>query len=71
MDRDAAAARPDPRHPATNATDAHDAPPMPTLPVRGLVFTLFRHGHGLTREESRRRLRESLRPGTDWPPQAA
>jgi hypothetical protein len=57
--------------PATAAKPRHVTPASSTASVRGLAYTLFRHGHGLSHEESLRRMRASLPMGPDWPPKAA
>jgi len=42
-----------------------------TAPAKGLVYTLLRHGQGLSHEESARRLGEALRTAQEGPTQAA
>jgi len=43
----------------------------PSAPAKGLVYTLLRHGQGLSHEESALRLGEALRSTPDGPTQAA
>ena len=43
----------------------------PAYSAKGLKYTLLRHGHGLSHEDSVRRLDESLRRETAEPFQAA
>jgi len=58
---------------ARPASPAREATPRPAAPARGLVYTLLRHGQGLSPEECARRLARltPLSAQDDGPFQAA